>query len=136
MRDAGAAGGKGDGTVISGVPNLTLTDQITDALGEVIVVLAPRRPWTHHIGELRLMAAVLEDAVHILRKRPRSRAGREAREWLGSQDTSWPFAYERICEALNLDPQSVRRELAEQGNTPRLPVALPALDLLGLAESA
>jgi len=122
--------------VISGVPNLTPTDQITDALGEVIVVLAPRRPWTHHIGELRLMAAVLEDAVHILRKRPRSRAGREAREWLGSHDTSWPFAYERICEALNLDPQSVRRELAEQGNTPRLPVALPALDLLGLAESA
>ncbi|HSV04879.1 MAG TPA: hypothetical protein VLI07_00110 [Candidatus Binatus sp.] len=123
--------------MISGVPNLTPTDQITDALGEVIVVLAPRRPWTHHIGELRLMAAVLEDAVHILRKRPRSRAGREAREWLTSRDASWPFAYERICEALNLDPESVRRELvAEQGNTPRLPLALPAFDILGLAQSA
>jgi len=122
--------------VISGVPNLTPTDQITDALGEVIVVLAPRRPWTHHIGELCLMAAVLEDAVNILRKRPRSRAGREAREWLASHDTSWPFAYERICEALNLDPESVRRELAELGNTRRLPIALPAFDILGLAQSA
>jgi len=79
---------------------------------------------------------VLEDAVGILRKRPRSRAGREAREWLASHDDSWPFAYERICEALNLDPESVRRELAEHGNTPRLPIALPAFDTLGLAASA
>ena len=122
--------------MISAVPNPTPIDQITDALGEVVVALAPRRPWTQHIGELRLMAAVLEDAVNILRKRPRSRAGREAREWLASHDTSWPFAYERICEALNLDPESVRRELAELGNTRRLPIALPAFDILGLAQSA
>ena len=136
MRDAGPDGGKGGPIVISAVPNSTPTDQMTDALGEVIVALAPGRPWTQHIGELRLMAAVLEDAVTILRKRPRSRAGREVREWLASHDTTWPFAYERVCEALNFDPESVRRELTDQSPTPRLPVAMPAFEILGLAESA
>jgi hypothetical protein len=133
-RPAGPAR-RGGPTVISGIANLTPTEQLTDALGEVMVTLVPREPWTHHIGELRLMAAVLEDVVNILRKRPRSRAGREAREWLASHDTSWPFAYERICEALNLDPEGVRRELAEPSPTLRLPV-VPAFEILGLAESA
>jgi hypothetical protein len=98
-------------------------DQITDALGEVIVDLPPRRPSTNHIGELRLMVAVLEDAVNVLRKRPRSRAGREAREWIASRDTTWPFAYERICEALNLDAESIRREVSGTRTNVRLPVA-------------
>lgn len=104
----------------SALPNLMSSDQITDALGEVIVDLPPRRPPTHHIGELRLMAAVLEDAVNILRKRPRSRAGREAREWITSHDATWPFAYERICEALNLDADSIRREVTGTRLTVRL----------------
>jgi hypothetical protein len=103
-------------------------EQITDALGEVIVDLPPRRPWRHHVGELRLMAAVLEDAINVLRKRPRSRAGREAREWITSHDTSWPFAYERICEALDLDPESVRREVSGGNTLLRMPVR--AFDVL------
>lgn len=100
-------------------------EQVTDALGEVIVDLPVRRSWTRQIGELRLMAAVLEDAVNVLRKRPRSRAGREAREWLAARDTSWPFAYERICEALDLDPDRVRREVATPGPVIRLPLVTP-----------
>jgi hypothetical protein len=98
------------------------TDQVTDALGEVIIDLPPRRPWKHHVGEMRLMAAVLEDAISVLRKRPRSRAGREAREWMLSRDTSYPFAYERICEALDLDPDSVRRGVAVTGSLVRMPL--------------
>jgi len=98
------------------------SDQVTDALGEVIVDLPPRRPWKHHVGEMRLMAAVLEDAISVLRKRPRSRAGREAREWMLSRDTSYPFAYERICEALDLDADSVRRGVALNGSVMRLPM--------------
>jgi len=119
--------------VTSGLPNLMSSDQITDSLGEVIVDLPPRRPPTHHIGELRLMAAVLEDAVNILRKRPRSRAGREAREWITSKDTAWPFAYERICEALNLEAESIRREVTGTRTTIRLQV--PAFDLGELASA-
>ncbi len=98
------------------------SDQITDALGEVIVELPPRRSWRHHVGEMRLMAAVLEDAISVLRKRPRSRAGREAREWMLSRDKSYPFAYERICEALDLDADSVRRGVAGSPTLMRMPV--------------
>src|SRR5437762_471340 len=60
-------------------------DQATDALGELILDVPHRRAWTRHVGELRLMAAVLEDALNVLRKCPRSRAGREAREWVSSR---------------------------------------------------
>jgi hypothetical protein len=109
-------------------------EQITDVLGEVIMDLPPSRPWRHQVGELRLMAAVLEDAINIVRKRPRSRAGREAREWLASSDASWPFAFERICEALDLDANSVRRQVAGSRQVLRMPV--PAFEPLRVAEIA
>jgi hypothetical protein len=117
--------------VTSSAANVPIGDQVTDALGEVVVDLPPRRPWRHQVGELRLMAAVLEDAINILRKRPRSRAGREAREWLASRDTSWPFAYERICEALDLEADRIRREMSIPGTVVRLPIA--GLDQLRIA---
>jgi hypothetical protein len=114
--------------------NIAVGDQVTDVLGEVIMDLPPSRPWRHHVGELRLMAAVLEDAVNILRRRPRSRAGREAREWLASRDASWPFAFERICDALDLDADSVRRQITHGNGVARLPVR--AFEQFGIAESA
>lgn len=112
---------------------MTLGEQITDSLGEVID-LPPPRPWQHRIGELRLMAAVLEDAIHVLRKRPRSRAGREAREWLSSADRSWPFSFERICEALDLDTGQVRGKVSTNGAVVRLPMS--SLPPLTFAQSA
>ena len=98
------------------------SDQVTDSLGEVIVDLPPQRPWKQQVGEMRLMAAVLEDAIAILRKRPRSRAGREAREWMLSRDMSYPFSYERICEALDLDADTVRQGIAVSGTLVHMPV--------------
>ncbi len=114
------------------LPNLVPGDQVTDALGELILDVPARRSWTRHVGELRLMAAVLEDAINVIRKCPRSRAGREAREWLSSTDASWPFAFERICEAFEIDPEHVRRQV-----TAKRPVRLPLLpfDLAALAET-
>ena len=114
--------------------NIAIGDQITDVLGEVVMDLPPSRPWRHHVGELRLMAAVLEDAINIVRKRPRSRAGREAREWLSSHDASWPFAFERICDALDLEPDSVRRQVANGAPVAKTPARI--FDLLDIAESA
>ena len=114
--------------------NIAIGDQVTDVLGEVIMDVPPSRPWRHHVGELRLMAAVLEDAVNILRKRPRSRAGREAREWLKSTDASWPFAFERICDALDLDADSVRRQVNNGNGSPR--PAVRAIDVFNLAQTA
>ena len=113
---------------------MTMGDQVTDSLGEVIVDIPVPRPWQLRVGELRLMAAVLEDAIHVLRKRPRSRAGREAREWLHSDDRSWPFAYERICEALDLDANQVRNRIANSGAVVRFP--LQTLQPFNFAQSA
>jgi hypothetical protein len=114
--------------------NISVGEQITDVLGEVIMDVPASRPWRHQVGELRLMAAVLEDAINILRKRPRSRAGREAREWLASRDASWPFAFERICDALDLDAGSVRRQVANGHHVVKVPI--PTFDGLRIAESA
>ena len=66
-------------------------------------------------GEDRLMAAILEDAVltycqpQAARARGGQRAAREAGDWIGSRDRSWTFSFERICEALELDADYIRR---------------------------
>jgi len=67
-------------------------------------------------GERALMRAVLTDAIKCL-----SGAGREgqllkadARRWLASRDVLWPFSFENICGALDLDAPTLRRRLGIQ----------------------
>ena len=73
----------------------------------------PRR--SEERGEHRLMAAILDDAVQtycmpqVARARGGWRAEREAGEWIESTDRSWIFSFERICEALDLDAEYIRR---------------------------
>jgi hypothetical protein len=73
------------------------------------------------LPETRLMAAVLDDAISCIRKYRfvdrgmRRRAFREAEQWFMSRDTGWPFAFERICDVLRLDAESVRRNLQLSG---------------------
>jgi len=68
--------------------------------------------------EKRLMLAILEDATATLLRHPtprhagKRRALRETEAWLDSPDTESPFAFIRICEALGLDAQWLRRGLA------------------------
>jgi hypothetical protein len=67
----------------------------------------------------RLMRAVLADALHVfLTRMPRGQAHpdprfREVEQWFRSRDGQWPFSFERVCEALDLDPSRIRRRLAE-----------------------
>src|SRR5882724_12442234 len=67
--------------------------------------------------ELRLMAAVLEDAIRSFCQCAGSRGVRsqelfrETAEWFASHDVSWPFAFENICDALALEPEWIRRLL-------------------------
>jgi hypothetical protein len=89
--------------------------------GAVIPVQLPNRGGLHNppTGVPRLMAAILEDAMHVyIRERGSSRQSRafhEARMWIHSNDRKWVFSFLRICEALNLDPFRMRRRLqAEQ----------------------
>jgi len=68
--------------------------------------------WT---GELRLMAAILEDAVAVCSKRETPKTSkarhvlRETLRWLRSNDRTWMFSFLRICEILDMDPSAIRR---------------------------
>jgi len=67
--------------------------------------------------EQRLMLAVLQDAIrayfrgahtHDVRQR---RLCNEAVRWIEDGDTVWPYSFENICVALDLDAATVRRRL-------------------------
>jgi hypothetical protein len=67
--------------------------------------------------EKRLMLAVLEDAVATFqryvdaRDRRGQRLHREAEEWFESDEKEWPFAFENICNALDIEAEYLRRGL-------------------------
>ena len=68
-------------------------------------------------GERRLMLAVLEDAVDSYRKYALARDPREqacfleAKEWFVSEDNSWLFAFENICDVLEMNADYLRTGL-------------------------
>jgi hypothetical protein len=66
-------------------------------------------------GEKRLMLAVLEDAVATFQRHIHRESGRSARlfndvvAWFNCTDgISWPFSFEEVCYALEIDPQYLR----------------------------
>mgnify|MGYP003290705366 CR=1 FL=1 len=68
--------------------------------------------------ELRLMAAVLEDAISSLSIKPHPATARQrkeledARHWFAAEDDDeWIFSFRNICEALGIDPAYLRRGL-------------------------
>jgi hypothetical protein len=70
------------------------------------------------------MAAVLADAVDILRRGPEYHEDREAvatyREavaWIMAERNAWPFCFVALCEALGFDPDKVRAQLLERNGT-------------------
>ena len=68
-------------------------------------------------GERRLMIAVLEDAVNCFMKQlhatdPKARQlFLDAEEWITADDRTWFFAFENVCDTLDLDPDYVREGL-------------------------
>ncbi|OFV89189.1 MAG: hypothetical protein A3J75_06260 [Acidobacteria bacterium RBG_16_68_9] len=75
--------------------------------------------------ERRLCATVLIDAVEQFRAGMRTpdrrdeQAFQEVVRWFGSKDTRSPFAFENVCELLELDPDYVRRRLYASVGEPR-----------------
>jgi len=67
--------------------------------------------------EKRLMLAVMEDAISTFQKsvhgatRRQRRLLRETEEWIGSADTAWPFSFENICAALDIEADYLRTGL-------------------------
>ena len=70
-------------------------------------------------GEVALMRAVLEEAVHCLQRqslksgRRAQRLTREAEEWFFTDDSRWLFSFVNICAVLGLDPEYIRRGLMQ-----------------------
>ncbi len=64
--------------------------------------------------EKRLMLAVLEEAVatfqrHVISDSERSRQlVDEVESWTDGADADWPFSFENICGALDLEPEFLR----------------------------
>jgi hypothetical protein len=68
--------------------------------------------------ELRLMAAVLEDAVACLSAKLRHGNVRQrkqyeaARDWIMDEEESeWIFSFQNVCETLGMDPSYLRQQL-------------------------
>lgn len=72
------------------------------------------------VPEKRLMLAVLEDAIAAFQRAyVQPGDGQEAAEvtendveiWLESRDMSWPFSFESICQALDMEAEYLRNGL-------------------------
>ena len=71
------------------------------------------------VPEKRLMLAVLEDAIASFQrnfvqaaKRNELEEGNDVEAWLDSDDMSWPFSFASICQALDMEPEYLRRGLS------------------------
>ena len=73
--------------------------------------------------EKRLMLAVMEDAISTFQKsvhgltRRQRRLLRETEEWMSEADNQWPFSFENICAALDIEPSYLRRGLRDWKGT-------------------
>jgi hypothetical protein len=67
--------------------------------------------------EKSLMLAVLLDAVEsfqeyvLLRDEHANRRFRETEDWIVRNDHKWLFSFRNICDALEIDPQYLRKSL-------------------------
>ncbi len=85
-------------------------------------------------GEKRLMLAVLKDAVECIEHYSSGRGSqslpvyRAALRWVFARDQEWPFSFENICLALDLDPARFRFTLCSPLplSTGKAPTRLPA----------
>jgi len=70
-------------------------------------------------GEKRLMLSVLEDAVECFMKyidastKKSQGLFRDAETWIALEDKKWVFSFDNVCEALDIDPDYLRRGLRE-----------------------
>ena len=77
------------------------------------------RQKSHFDPEEKLMFAVLTDAIECFQKYLGASASRrrrlftEAETWISSRDSSWPYSFENVCEALNIDPNYLRLGLTQ-----------------------
>jgi hypothetical protein len=82
--------------------------------------LSARESHDYWTGSRRLMLSVLQDALAswFRYRRDSSKRGRrlfrETHDWFWASDRSWLYAFESICEHLELDPNFIRGQLRRQ----------------------
>jgi hypothetical protein len=70
------------------------------------------------IGEVRLVIAILEDAVRCIERGHGTRnfqmrvQRRDAERWIASRTRGHVFAFENVCGILKLSPEEVRSRIA------------------------
>jgi len=100
-----------------------------DPLVQLQYLAAHRRSY-HPQPELRLMGAILEDAVATLMMDLRRCSGRQRRDfaeamnWIqGRTDQRSVFSFTNICETLAIDPDYLRQGLIRKSAENRTPLA-------------
>lgn len=67
--------------------------------------------------EIRLMVAILQDAIECYYKGQEGKSDRarrlfrEAEKWLMIEQPEWPFSFRNICDVLDLEPTAIRKVL-------------------------
>ena len=91
-------------------------------------------------GEQRLMLAVLVDAINVLQSWHGGGSARkrrnfaEAAQWVNTRGTSYPFSFDSVCDALEIDSELVRSRLSVWTVRSANPARRPALVRLRLKE--
>jgi hypothetical protein len=79
--------------------------------------MATTKSKTYRGPELRLMLAVLEDAVWCFQNglfskdRKKQGLSRDAEEWIMEEEADWLFSFDEICDALGLESGYLRKHL-------------------------
>lgn len=81
-------------------------------------------PLCRLLRERALRFAILMDAIRCLagtpggRRRDRLVLARRAEVWVRRRDTRWPFSFDNVCDALNIDPERMRTYLLDPTREP------------------
>jgi hypothetical protein len=110
----------------SSAPSLDMRlERSTDFPQDVILpeqFFSPLSALKHGVNAL--LSAILTDAVTCFKKHSNAttqrgrRLSQETEEWFFRDEPEWPFSFISICDALNLDPDYIRRGLQQWRSTP------------------
>jgi hypothetical protein len=91
-------------------------------------------------GEQRLMLAVLVDAINVLQtwkgtgSAHKRRNFAEAAQWVNTRGTGYPFSFDSVCDALEIDSELLRSRLRLWTLRPANSARRPSLARLRLKE--
>jgi hypothetical protein len=95
--------------VLGGTRVMPRLERLHDASAEDTLAL---------VGENRLLAVLLCEALHTLAIRSRGEALRRARAWMCARESD-QFSFEQACSVFELEPNRVRRRVGLRAHVSR-----------------